>query len=303
MLLISKLRPARPLLLLIIFLFFGGLDLVGWMLSGSSSPLMATKEWWVERDFLFAYESHATLFLWVPQHALPGLIGILLLLRTHGREPPTASLGLVGAAVLLWSPFVALGLLPFALAGARGSFREIVLDPGNILCSILLVIPLLTYLLAGTDSIPHGFNWERASFSIGIYATFVLLEAGVFILALIFCGWTHLRYPAIVIVSLLGLPLYRIGLFNDFTMRASIPAIALLAIAVAVTLSETRSLRVLPLAVLVVIGSAGAVLEMVIAGRAPRVAPAGQSMRAGFLRDDPRFFVQYNAPLPNWVLR
>lgn len=305
-LLLAKVRPARPVLFLVIFLFFGGLTLVGWLLSESAEPLLTSKEWWVG-DWLFAYESHATLFLWVPQHALPGLIGILLLLPTQGRSFPPAGVGLLGAAALLWSPFAALGLFPFALAVASGDWRRALLDPGNILSALMLVLPLAVYLLAGAEGIPHEFSWNRPGFSFAIYLEFVLLQVGVFIIALAFAGFRHLRHPAIVIAVLLLLPLYRVGAFNDFTMRACIPAIALLAIAVAATLSEApwkwgTGLRVLPLAALFAVGAAGAVLEIVVGGLQYRIPPEPQSLRTGIWRDAP-FFVQFNAPLPNWVLR
>jgi hypothetical protein len=302
MLLLAKIRPTRPALFLPIFLLFGGLTLVGWFISGHHSPLIASKEWWAGH-FLFAYESHATLFLWVPQHAIPGLIGILLLLPTEGCEPRRASLGLIGAAALLWSPFATLGLVPFALAAIKGAWAKTVLDPGNIACALVLIVPLMVYLSAGAGGIPHGFNWDHAGFSPLLYVEFVLLQVGAFLIALAFCGWKRLRYPAVVIAVLLVLPLYRVGLFNDLAMRTCIPAIGLIAIAVASAVSEARTVRVLPLAILVAIGGAGSVIEIVAAGLTSRVPPAEQSMRSGFLRDDPSFFVQYNAPLPSWVLR
>jgi hypothetical protein len=302
MLALTKIRPLRPPLFVATFLYFGGLTLVPWLLAGAKGGVFDTKEWWAGNS-LFAYESHVTLFLWVPQHALPGLIGVLLLLPAEGREPEPASFGLLGAAALLWSPFAFLGLLPFALAAVKQGWAKTVRDPSNILCALLLVLPVAVYLSAGAESVPHGFNWDRPGFSFRLYAEFVLLHVGVFLIALAFCDWKHLRYPAIVIVVLLALPLFRIGAFNDFTMRTCIPAIGLLAIAVASALSEARNFRALPLAVLCVVGAAGAVIEIGAADRGERLQPALQSMRTGFLRDDRRFFVQYNAPLPNWILR
>ena len=149
---------------------------------------------------------------------------------------------------------------------------------------------------------PHGLNWDHAGFSWGRYAEFITLEVGLYLLALRLCGWQYLSYPAIVITILLLLPLYRIGEFNDFTMRACIPAIMLIAIAASAATAEARDLRCIPLAVLMLVGSITSLLE--IAGRARDgvVLARVQTLRSGMLADPP-YVVQYNAPLPNWVLR
>ena len=99
------------------------------------------------------------------------------------------------------------------------------------------------------------------------------------------------------------LPLYRIGLYNDFTMRTCIPAIMLLAIAVAATVTEAEGTMWVPLAVLVTIGMAGSIIEIVGRGNEGSVSVPEASLRSGFLFEDHGLFPQYNAPWPNWVLR
>ena len=102
---------------------------------------------------------------------------------------------------------------------------------------------------------------------------------------------------------LILLPLYRIGLYNDFTMRTCIPAIMLLAIAVAATVTEAEGRMWLPLAVLAAIGMAGSIIEMIGRGTEGNASVREASLRSGFLFEDRGLFPQYNAPLPNWVLR
>lgn len=302
-LLLEKIRPARPAVFLGVFLLFSGLDLVGWILFAPDLSMFAHKEWWTGPSYLFAYEGNATLFLWVPQHALGGMLGILLLLPDGERPPPPQMLGLLGAAVALWSPLGAFGLLPFAIAVAAASPRAVFTDWGNLLCGLVVHVPLWSYLLAGSESIEHGFNWQHDGFSIALYVAFLVLEVGLYLMALRLSGWRHLRYPIIVIGVLLLLPLYRIGIYNDFTMRASIPALTLIAIAAASGVTDAKGYRWIPLAVLLMIGSAASVLEIIGRGREPRAPAQGQTLRTGFLFDDPRLFVQYHAPLPNWMLR
>jgi hypothetical protein len=120
-LLLHKIRPARPLPFVLLFLLFSGLDLVGWLIHGNASSILAHKEWWAGSNYAFAYEGHATLFIWVPQHALAGMIAMaLLLLPTQTQLVCSRHLALLGVAVLFWSPFAAIGLAPFALATAEG---------------------------------------------------------------------------------------------------------------------------------------------------------------------------------------
>jgi hypothetical protein len=302
-LLLHKIRPLRPATFLGVFLLFSGLDLIGWILFSPNRSIFANKEWWTAPNYLFAYEGHATLFLWVPQHALAGMLGILLLLPEGDEAPPPRMLGLLGAAVAFWSPLVAFGLLPFAIELTARSPRAILTDWGNLLCVLAVYVPLLSYLLAGSGTIEHGFNWSRAGFSIPRYTTFFMLEAGLYLMALRLFGWQHLRYPAIVIGVLLLLPLYRVGIYNDFTMRASIPALTLIAIAAASAVTDAKGHRWIPLAILLTIGGVTSLLEIMGRGREGWVPAQTQTLRSGFLFDDPRLFVQYNAPLPNWVLR
>jgi len=299
-LLLQKIHPAQPTLFVILFLLFSGLDLIGWLMYGRESSILAHKEWWTSSNF--AYEGHATLFIWVPQHALAGMIGLALLLPGQTPSACARYLGLLGAAVLLWSPFAAIGLAPFALATALRIGRKALLDWGNLLCALLLGIPLAGYLMAGAESIPHGSNWNLPGFSWATYATFITLEVGVYLLALRLCGWQHLRYPAIVIVTLMLLPLFRIGAFNDFTMRACIPAIMLIAIAASAATVEARELRCIPLVFLMFVGSITSVLEIIGRGRDGTVSPSAQTLRSGVLATSP-YTEQYSARLPNWVLR
>jgi hypothetical protein len=295
-----KIRPAQPTLFVILFLLFSGLDLIGWLIYGRESSILAHKEWWTGSNF--AYEGHATLFIWVPQHALAGMIGLALLLPGRAEGARAQYLGLLGAAVLFWSPFAALGLAPFALATALRIGRTALLDWGNLLCALLLGVPLVGYLMAGAASIPHSFNWDHPGFSWVIYVKFITLEVGVYLIALRLCGWRHLQYPAIVIVTLLLLPLYRIGVFNDLTMRACIPAIMLIAIAASAATVEARELRCIPLVILMLVGSITSVLEIIGRARDGTVSPSAQTLRSGVLAETP-YAEQYNAPLPNWVLR
>lgn len=298
-LLLHKTQPKRPGIFILLFLLFSGLDVIGFALFKHHWSLWEHKELWAGQ---YAYEGDATLFLSVPQHALAGLLGLAIMLPQDHREPPTQTFGLLAGAVLFWSPFAALGLAPFLIAAASGSGRGALFDPGNILCGLVIGTPLAAYLLAGTGGIPHGVNRLDDAYSISLLATFLMLEVGMYLIALRLCCWRRLGYPGIVMTVLTLLPLYRVGMYNDFTMRTCIPALGLLGIAASGAASEAKRWACVPLAILMLIGSATSVLEIIGRGRDGYVSAREVSPRSGFLTDT-QYFLQYNAPLPNWVLR
>lgn len=97
------------------------------------------------------------------------------------------------------------------------------------------------------------------------------------------------------------IPLYRIGIYNDFAMRASLPALAVLSILCAKVLAAGATRY-----------SAAIVVVLLLA----LPTSVGEIYR-GFIREDPairpdatfndpwaaRYLRQYFAPLPVWVLR
>jgi hypothetical protein len=229
------------------------------------------------------------------------MLGILFLLPDGEERPPLETIGLFGVATALWSPFVTFGLLPFVLSALP--WRATLFDWSNLICAMILGIPILAYLLAGIGGIPLEANWQHDGFSFGGLAVFLTLEVGVYLLALRLWGWEHLRYAWVVGAVLLVLPLFRIGIYNDLATRASIPALTLLAIAIASSITQARCFRAVPVAILVAVGSMTSVLEILGRDLEGRVAARQQSLRSGFLSEDPAFAVQYNAPLPHWILR
>jgi hypothetical protein len=298
MLLLQKTSPQKPLVFVSVFLLFSGPDFLASKALYQAFDPFAHHEWWAR---LFAYEGHATLFLWVPQHALAGLLGIAILLPAE--KPPPSSYALLGTSLLFWSPFAAIGLAPFAAAAVLQAIRPAMKNWSDLLCGLLTGIPLLVYLSSGSAEIPHGWNWELPQWSFMHYLLFLLLECGLLLLALRVSGWKYLYQPALVMSVLIMLPLYRVGLFNDFTMRACIPALGLLALAAARALSDTLNWRSLGVAILMVTGGVASLLEMYGRAYDGTVRASTMNFRSGFLADDKAYFIQYNAPLPNWILR
>lgn len=301
-LMVEKLRPRRPLAFLVVFLLFGGLDLAGYYLFANDPVLLGHKEWWSPHGG-YSYQGHMSQFIWAPQHVLSALLGLALVLAAGERGLPVHALALLFSGLAIWSPFTALGLAPIALAATWGTWRDALADWGNAACGLVVALPTIAYLLAGSSDIPYGLNTQGLNAGLKRHIIFVMLEFGFLVAALYLCDRQWPRYAVVVIAWLILLPLFRIGMFNDLNMRASIPAIALIAMAAASTLTETRSWRVVPLAILLLVGATGSVLESIGMSRKVHMDPQTSSLHHGYLVARPELASQYRAPLPHWTIR
>lgn len=219
----------------LLFVLFAGLDVAGAALMGFT-PVDGVEhmEWWaVDRaggrtaPHFFQYAAHTSHLFWAPQHALAGWLATALVLQRIARGT-MAGVALAIAAVAIWSPFVSLGLLPFAAAGlwltrARGAFS----------LANLAAPPLMLALAAAffaTSQNPAPREWLFAAAGIADWPKLWMLWIFEFGLYAIFCRRARagerservLYWTAIA--ALLLLPLYRIGRYNDFTMRAALPS-------------------------------------------------------------------------------
>ncbi|WP_157838770.1 hypothetical protein [Achromobacter sp. DH1f] len=245
----------------LVFLAFSGMDYIGTQLTGHMAA-PHHYEWW---PGWMQYSANLTSLFWVPQHAIAGWIAVALLMKQW--ESPTAinHIGVLLFAVLLWSPFITVGLLPIYLVLAmRHGLRPMALGWWPIASAVVIGLPLVVYLTSGTAALIKGLIWDlpcigsapaSLCFSPKSYATVMMLE----VLPFVVLAWiAERRFRALlaaVAVTLAILPFYRLGLYNDLTMRASAPALAILAILVARTVMSSSPLIALPLAAALMVGA------------------------------------------------
>ena len=242
------LRGWRAFLAVLVLICFGGMDIIPTILSESWdwSALSITfhqgwpridlgrdTEFWSMEGLYSLYGSSMFNLMWHPHNFLPAALYTLLLIQLR-REPRFLSVsGILLAASLFWSPFVTLGLLP--LVGVlilRNGLRPFLRWPN------LFLVPPLTglmgvYLASGTaDSIPRGWLWERYEW--GMLAKelllFYLIEFMI-LAGLLWLGQPQLRrepFFLISVVTLLLVPWYQFGVYNDFSSRVSLPTLVLL---------------------------------------------------------------------------
>ena len=275
----------RRYLVIPVFIFFSGLDIIGGRISGivGLRPQNILNgghiEWWVPE---FQYSSFTTALHWVPHHAISGWLGTMIVLRIFEQKKHYSFLPLLVAAMFLWSTFTAVGVaLVIAIQAIQHlRLKEILAEVRLILPSIILsaiaVLLLSMYLLAGTSDIAkfpifsqsayNAFGFDGPSQILQDYLLFIGLEVGLYLVLLFLILPKHRRGLTIVALLLCLIPLYRVSIYNDWAMRTSIPPLLLLMLLIARGLLQPSNSRNsvflrLCLAVVFLLGSATPLYE------------------------------------------
>lgn len=220
------------------FVLFSGVDIIPWALlrmQGASIAMMPHIEVWTGR---FQYSSHVTEMLWSPNHALPGWCFVAAYEAWRRGKAPATALAVVFAACVLWSPLAALGAFPFLiLAGLRDLSERRLSMRGLVEAALaaISVVPVAIYLTRDAGAVSQRWLFGEDGFVLS-YLMFIAFELGAFVGLLArdpvtreTKGWE--RAEILLILAVLALiPFYLIGDANDFAMRVSIPALALLAL-------------------------------------------------------------------------
>lgn len=222
----SKILARFPKVASIVFIFLGGMDILGQILLLQNFPSgTSIVEGWTG---VWYYLSNSTLLFSIPQCGLPGWIvtGMLMWEILHEKEIQGGVLAVV--LVSLWSPLVAIGLLPFLLiAGIKRKLKLASLE--TVGATLLCVLPFLYYSSA-PDSLPHGWihpvlnlywTWPRLIW-------FYLFEFALIAVTLrpSLIREKGLKTIAIAAtVVLLILPFYLYSDARDVTMKVSIPSL------------------------------------------------------------------------------
>lgn len=255
-------RRAR-LIGLTIFVMFSGLDILGVILAeaATGSANWDHLERWASN---FQYSAHITQLFWAPQHALAGWTVALLFLLWRKKLVPIGLFAATLPLVALWSPLVLFGALPFAvLAGFRTLLTK-AWDGRDVLLGLIalgLAVPALVYLSADAGSVGGGL---RPPTLLG-YVLIMLFEVLPFLLAIWGGRAGHTDRVTILIagICLFLLPLWTLGVANDFQMRASIMPLAIIALAFADTLGKAQKRREkMYVLILIALGSVTGVVEL-----------------------------------------
>jgi hypothetical protein len=243
---VTRVAKTHRLAMLLIFLGFSGLDMVPILIAEAielsrGEPFMPFShiEWWGEyfSPLRLQYSSMITLLFWVPNHMAPGWwFGLLSLIYVRGGVGLPALL-VSFAALLIWSPLAMAGAAPFVgyfaleLLPRRLFARDVMIAVACGLC----FLPVAFYLTTDAGGVPHEWLVTREGF-LPRYLAHVFVEIPQ--AAITLYAWRRVEpcdrpVLGLAVALLLVLPLYSIGVGNDFVMRASITPLFLLAFAFA----------------------------------------------------------------------
>lgn len=241
-------RMSAALVAVIVVVFFSGADIVGNLLNDgprfrSDWDLPMHLEWWAGS---YQYSSMTTQLFWVPNHALCGWLMIGLLYRYDAETDLQLLLPILTVAAALWSPLTALGLVPFVTWRVGQDFlkrKMRMLDPRIWLPALFVGLAISAYLVLSVGSVQQGSSIDALSpgdvaMSILRQAQFFILEAGLIGLAVALIRRSSDLMIALVVLALL--PALHFGPANDLVMRASIPALTVVAISAFLALLDQR---------------------------------------------------------------
>lgn len=220
----------KNILGLLIIVFFSGLDILGWLKVQPNPPVLGLHlEWWARS---FQYSSNTTQLFWVPNHALPAWLAVALFYR-HANTPGFARiLPFICATLPLWSPFAAIGLLPFLLVYVANKTRaKEIFKVANLWSPILIVLLCSSYLLLDMHTVPLDSTTQGENTPLQFfvhYGFFIVLEF--VIVALLIYPEADRKILLTSLVTLALLPFLHLGPGNDIVMRGGIPALMLICI-------------------------------------------------------------------------
>lgn len=221
------------LCLILLFVFSSGMLPLGQAVCGSLYPdnfPFGSHEWMNPETVRIQYSSNWILLKWVPgQTIVPWQATALLLLRPHKPQ----NYVLVGLPVLLYSGFAMVGLAAMMLAVylcdiTKGGWKQLkkAFSVSNILLAAVGCILVLYFWgnISGEKPEYLGFHWLDYGKKPEFYFIFCFFMFGFSALLLLKENKRNALYW-ITVTALFIYPRFSMGLYNDFTMRASIPAL------------------------------------------------------------------------------
>lgn len=228
--------PGKKFLVGIIFCFFGNPLVLGkfvYSLAGFDPGYMDYHR--LDHEiYLLQYTTNFALLRWVFQHCLvPWMVMGMVLNRSTDIETYI----FVGLPVVIYSPFAFLGMLPFMFVNLiRRMIKEkklIVIKACFSIPNVLTVFSLGSFLFLFFFSYLVAEKPKEQNFSLYLhfnaqdmffYTIFCLFTFGIYTFYLI-KDFRKNPFWWTAVISLLVLPFFRMGEYNDLVMRASIPAL------------------------------------------------------------------------------
>lgn len=231
-----------------IFIFFSGMDIVGLLLTGNPAAIetrLCEKvhiEWWAR---FYQFSSFTTQLFWVFNQAIPAWIATLLVLSTS-RISNDIFVGMLSAFLC---PLPTMGLLFIGVAKLVGEIRDegvrrtakAAFSPQNLIALIPLVAIALFLMLSQRATLTgseessllfHTFIGGFTPTRVLQLVVFFMLECGILLLLLLPSERKNPYWWGALFLLMVA-NVVRMGPSPDFSMRASIPGLMVLAVMVA----------------------------------------------------------------------
>ena len=231
---IKILFPKRFLLAILLFVFFSGLDILGYIAKGAGLPEASTHlEWWSGWTFL-SYSSNALVMGWSSQHAITQwLVPCVLLYCVRSNKLEIHTFLFVAALGFFWSHLTIVGLIIFLPLFTKSKKLDW-LNWKNLYPLPYIALVLIFYSSKSPGSIPINTIWNlwsphyiAARLPLFIFLSFGLISL-ILHLFLIFESSDEKKLFYASVSLLLLVPTIHMGWSNDFSMRvSSIPLFAI----------------------------------------------------------------------------
>lgn len=318
-----NLGTAHKVAMLLVFIGFSGLDALPVLLAEANewlhgAPFMPFHhmEWWglYFSPVRMQYTSHVALIFWAINHMAPGWwFGMLSLLYVRGAVP-FALLPVSFAAMLLWSPLAMMGAAPFLafFALERLFLRSLQRDDLAAIGVSLAFLPIAYYLTIDNG----GVAKEWLVFQDGFLARYLAhLAVEIPQAAIVLYAWTKVepcdrRIVALTLGLLLIFPIYSIGLYNDFTMRASIAPLFVLSYIfarIAIITPRDGGRLASAISAIVLISAATPLVEIKIPLTAGRFRVSDCNFLTSWRKNEPTAplgnYLAHAEAMPAWLMR
>lgn len=248
----------------LLFLFFGGLDIIGWILFHKSFyPIkshLALDFWmghaaWADpglrgqsAEYRFYFFSNMTMIYRCIHHLLPGGIIALMTYCQAMRRRSAENAFFLWSALPTGSVLVALGMIPFVLVSAIETRGRKLFSWQNLVAGPMLTLVSWLFFKSNNANYPSGWLWSFHGLTTAwlFLLTFFLIEFGVYIA---FCP-PQLTNPGTrpgrlwlytAIATLVFFALYRLGVYNDLAAKAAIPSLLLIQVYIAATIRNAAT--------------------------------------------------------------
>ena len=190
-------------------------------------------------------------YAWATQHTIPACLGVCVLIENYRHKTDLKYLLLMLLSTMFWSPLTTVGLFPFVAFYFLKDIKNLISikSANNLILMIFLIVsfsPLLLYFVS-TEGIHKNnteFIWQTGVSPWWLlYLIYVISNFIVWGILLHYFDNKYHTLWKIAVIFPCFIAIYRIGIYNDFNIRASFPSFFMLSILVGISIVEKMKMK------------------------------------------------------------